>query len=120
PGGALNRVIESVVFNFYTMAGRAAQRLIAYSNDYADHSFYIAPFRSKTNAVYPPIKIPEPNPQRVEELRANWLSDVNGKARIIGFAGRFVEEKRPDVLIRALPIIHEQFPGTKIVFAGQY
>jgi glycosyltransferase involved in cell wall biosynthesis len=120
PSGLLNRFIEFVTFNFYKMAGWAAHRLLAYSNDYADHSYYIAPFRDKTSAVYPPIQIPEPNPQRVEDLRAEWLSGLNGNARVLGYAGRFVEEKRPDVLIRALPIIHEKYPGTKIVFAGQY
>jgi glycosyltransferase involved in cell wall biosynthesis len=120
PSGLLNRFIEFVTFNFYKFAGWAAHRLIAYSNDYADHSYYIAPFRNKTSAVYPPIQIPEPNSQRVEDLRADWLAGLNGSARVIGYAGRFVEEKRPDVLIKALPIIHAKFPGTKIVFAGQF
>jgi len=120
PSGLLNRFIEFVTFNFFKLAGSASHRLIAYSNDYADHSHYISPFREKTSAVYPPIQIPSPNPQRVEELRADWLVNANGTAKIIGYAGRFVEEKRPDILIRALPFVHKKFPGSKIVFAGQY
>ena len=39
---------------------------------------------------------------------------------MIGFAGRFVEEKRPDVLIKALSQIDDAFPGTRAVFAGEY
>ncbi len=120
PAGAFNRFVEWFTFLLYRMAGRAAQHIIAYSEDYADHSYYVAPFRSKTVAVHPPIDIPAPDPQRVEELRAGWLAGANGQARLIGYAGRFVEEKRPDVLIRALPTIHQKYPGTKIVFAGQY
>ncbi len=120
PKGLKNRLIQKFMFELYKIAGRAAHRIIAYSKDYADYSYYIAPFRKKTSAVYPPIVTPMPNPQRVEEMRAEWLSGINGTAGIVGYAGRFVEEKRPDVLIRALPFIHEQFPGTRIVFAGQY
>lgn len=120
PAGAFNRFVEWFTFQLYKMAGRAAHRIIAYSYDYADHSYYIAPFREKTSAVYPPIVIPAPDPRHVEELRARWLAGANGDARLIGYAGRFVEEKRPDVLIRALPVIHEKYPGTRIVFAGEY
>ncbi|MBN1430757.1 MAG: glycosyltransferase family 4 protein [Anaerolineae bacterium] len=120
PKGAFNRFVEWFTFQLYLIAGRIAPRIIAYSEDYADNSYYITPFREKTCTVYPPISIPIPDPQRVEALRDQWLSGTNGKARLIGYAGRFVEEKRPDVLINALPIIQQKYPGTKIVFAGQY
>ena len=39
---------------------------------------------------------------------------------MIGFAGRFVEEKRPDLLIRALEVINRTYPDARIVFAGQH
>jgi glycosyltransferase involved in cell wall biosynthesis len=120
PDGWLNRFIRWFTFQNFMLAGRAAQHLIAYSQDYADHSYYVAPFRDKTTAVHPPIKIPPANPQRAEDLREQWLAGTNGTARLIGYGGRFVEEKRPDVLIRSLPVIHEEFPGTRIVFAGQW
>jgi glycosyltransferase involved in cell wall biosynthesis len=58
-----------------------------------------------------------PNPHRVEEWRAEW-SDDGGP--IIGFASRFVEEKRPDVLLRALEIINQTYPNARIVFIGEY
>ncbi len=120
PVGALNRFIEWFTFQLYRMAGPVAHRILAYSSDYADSSYYVEPFREKTSIVYPPIIIPTPNPRRVEEKRAEWLSGADGDARLIGYAGRFVEEKRPDVLIRSLPRIHRKYPGTRIVFAGQY
>ena len=43
-------------------------------------------------------------PERAARLRAIW--GQNG-GPIIGYAGRFVEEKRPDVLIRALATINQ-------------
>ncbi len=39
---------------------------------------------------------------------------------MIGFAGRFVEEKRPDLLIRALEVVNRTYPDARIVFAGQH
>jgi glycosyltransferase involved in cell wall biosynthesis len=119
PEGALNRFIQWTTFQLYKTAGRTANHIIAYSQDYADHSYYIAPFREKTTPVHPPIAIPMPNPRHVEELRAEWTDNGSG-TKLIGYGGRFVEEKRPDVLIRALPTIHAQHPGTRIIFAGQH
>jgi glycosyltransferase involved in cell wall biosynthesis len=120
PTGLFNRFVQWFTFQLFKTAGRAAHRIIAYSHDYADNSYYVAPFREKTSIVYPPIVIPEPDAQQVAAKRSEWLPEGNSKARLIGYAGRFVEEKRPDVLIRALPVIHEKHPGTRIVFAGQY
>jgi glycosyltransferase involved in cell wall biosynthesis len=117
PQGLPNRVIQTVMFALYRfMAGRAA-RLIAYSDDYANHSYYLLPFRDKVSVIYPPVHMPLPNPQRAEEMRQEWAPEGGP---VIGFAGRFVEEKRPDLLIRALDAIGQKYPDAKIVFAGEY
>ncbi len=120
PNSWKNRFIMWFIFQLYKPAAHVAHRIIAYSTDYADNSYYIAPFRSKTTAVYPPIVVSIPDARRVEALREEWLAGVNGNARLVGYAGRFVEEKRPDILIRALSTVQERFPGTRIVFAGEY
>ena len=80
PDSLLNRFIRWFTFANYQLAGRAAHHIIAYSEDYADHSYYIAPFRQKTTAVHPPIKIPSASPHRIEELRETWLAGTNGTA----------------------------------------
>jgi glycosyltransferase involved in cell wall biosynthesis len=68
--------------------------------------------------VIPPfVDVPKPNPERVRELRREW-SPAGGP--ILGFAGRFVEEKRPDLLIRSLEVVNRAFPDARIVFAGQH
>jgi glycosyltransferase involved in cell wall biosynthesis len=117
PKGLMNRLIQGTMYAMYTLLARRAGRIIAYSQDYADHSYYLQPFMDKVMPVYPPIQMPLPNPQRVEELRARW-SDNGGP--VIGFAGRFVEEKRPDLLIRALDTINRAYPNVRVVFAGEY
>ena len=85
PDSPLNRFIRWFTFQNYRLAGQAAHHIIAYSEDYADHSYYVAPFRQKTTAVHPPIKIPEADPQKAEELRDRWLAGTNGTARLIGY-----------------------------------
>lgn len=120
PQGMFNRFVRWFTFQNYLLAGRAADHLIAYSEDYAAHSYYVEPFREKTVAIPPPIVTAEPRTGPAEELRRCWLEGASPDAKLIGYAGRFVEEKRPDVLIRALPAIHAVYPGSRIIFAGEY
>ncbi|PJF44811.1 MAG: glycosyltransferase family 1 protein [Phototrophicales bacterium] len=117
PEGFFNRFIEKFIFGLYAYMARYAHRIIGYSHDYADSSYYLKPFRDKVSIIYPPILMPEPDPERVAELRAQWQHDGGP---IIGYAGRFVQEKRPDVLIRALDTINKVYPNARVVFAGEY
>jgi glycosyltransferase involved in cell wall biosynthesis len=117
PRTPLNGFITWTMFQLYRFMAQRAARLIAYSHDYADVSYYLMPFRDKVSVVYPPVSIPEPEPEAAAALRAEW--GRNG-GPIIGYAGRFVHEKRPDLLIRALETINRRYPGARIVFAGEY
>lgn len=117
PRGGLNRLIERTVFMFYTFMARRAHRIIGYSHDYADHSYYLKPFRDKVSIIYPPILMPDPDPDRVAELRDQWQQ---GDGPVIGYAGRFVAEKRPDLLIKSLAVINQNYPNARVVFAGEY
>jgi glycosyltransferase involved in cell wall biosynthesis len=117
PDGLVNNFIKNSMFAMYKFMAKRAARLIAYSQDYADHSYYLQPFREKVSAIYPPIHMPLPDPQHAEELRAQWAKDGGP---VIGFSGRFVEEKRPDLLIHALEVINQTYPNARVVFAGEY
>lgn len=117
PKGAINRFISSTMFAMYKFMAKRAARLVAYSRDYADHSYYLKPFSDKVTPIYPPIHMPPPNPENVQKLREKW-SYQGGP--VIGFSGRFVEEKRPDLLIQALEIINQKYPNARVVFCGEY
>ena len=80
------------MFAMYKLLGRRASQILAYSQDYADHSYYLQPFMEKVSAVYPPIQMPLPNPQRVEELRAEWAKDGGP---LIGYARTLRRGKAP-------------------------
>jgi glycosyltransferase involved in cell wall biosynthesis len=117
PSGLLNRGIEVMIRKLFALGARSADQVIAYSDDYAEHSSYISPFISKTTAVYPPVRIPEPRPDARERLRAQLGV---GDKPLIGYSGRFVEEKRPDLILRALSHLDTLLPEAHVAFAGQY
>lgn len=117
PPGGLNRLIQATMFAMYRLAAHWSPRLIAYSQDYAAHSYYLRPYLDKVSPNLPPIVIPTPDAERVAALRRTWAPDGGP---VIGFAGRFVEEKRPDLLIRALAVINRRYPGARVVFCGEH
>jgi glycosyltransferase involved in cell wall biosynthesis len=117
PRSPLNAFITWTMFQLYKFMANRAGRIIAYSHDYADVSYYLMPYRDKVSVVYPPVTIPDPQPEKVAALRAQWQH--NG-GPVIGYAGRFVQEKRPDLLIRALEVINKRYPNVRVVFAGEY
>ena len=117
PESLMNRLIAKIMFGLYVfMAGRAPS-IIGLSRDYADNSYYLRPFLDKVETIYPPIRIPKPNAENAAKLRREW---GHADGPIIGYSGRFVQEKRPDLLIRALEVINRRHPKARIVFAGEY
>ncbi len=117
PPGLGNRVIRFIMFQLFKFMAKRAHRLVAYSHDYADNSYYLKPFLDKVSVIYPPIQVPPPDLERTRELHAQWSHE---SGPVIGFSGRFVAEKRPDLLIKALEVINTRYPNARIVFAGQY
>lgn len=117
PKGVVNRLITGAMFGFYRFMASAAPSFVCHTEDYARHSYYLQPYLERVEVIPPFIDVPKPNPERVSELRRAW-SPEGGP--IIGFAGRFVEEKRPDLLLRSLEVINRTFPTARVVFAGQH
>jgi glycosyltransferase involved in cell wall biosynthesis len=117
PDGLANRVIRFLMFQMYKFMASRAGRLVAYSQDYADQSYYLMPFAEKVTPIYPPIHMPPPDLEHAKQLRAQWSKDGGP---LIAYAGRFVQEKRPDLLIRALELVNRDYPHARIVFAGEY
>jgi glycosyltransferase involved in cell wall biosynthesis len=117
PAGPFNRLITAVMFGLYRVMAKSAPAFVSHTMDYARHSRYLRPYIDKVAVIPPFVDVPKPDPERVRELRRAWSPDGGP---IIGFAGRFVEEKRPDLLIRSLKVVNGAFPGARIVFAGQH
>ncbi|HEV8269257.1 MAG TPA: glycosyltransferase family 4 protein [Thermoanaerobaculia bacterium] len=116
PKGAANRLVERAAFGILLAAGSLAEAVTSYSDDYTAHSRLLTRLGKKVISVPPPVDIPPPDP---DAARA-WKKELGleGK-RLIGIAGRWVEEKGFDVLLEALPSIRAAVPGAHVVYAGE-
>ncbi len=117
PKGFINAIIGFLMNGNLTIAAYLADKLLAYSDDYAKNSYYLSRFLQKTTSVYPPIIIPTPKLDQVELMRKKQRLD--GKV-IIGVSGRFVEEKGYDFLLQSIPYIVKEIPNCSIVFIGEH
>lgn len=116
PRGLLNAGVGLAVRQSMVAAGHAAAAIVAYSDDYAGHSAFLTPFSRKTRVIAPPIDMPEPaDPGGRTWRQACGLTD----RRVVGVAGRWVEEKGFDVLLRAWPRLQARIPDAHLVFAGE-
>lgn len=117
PGGALNRVAERVVGATNAVAAALADRVVAYTDDYAAHSPFLRRHAEKVEVIGPPVVMPEPADSDVAAFRqGHGLGD----APLIGFAARFATEKGVDTLLDALPALNARVPGATVLFAGPH
>ncbi len=116
PQGLGNQFVQRSGWAMMHLAFRSCAAVTSYSQDYAENSTFLRPFLPKTSFILPPVEIPAPLPEQVAAMRAEL--GLEG-APLIGFAGRFVEEKGFDFLLQAVPLIAEQFPLVRLVYAGE-
>jgi glycosyltransferase involved in cell wall biosynthesis len=116
PDGLGNRLVERAVTWLMRRGEAGAGRISVYTRDYAAHSAFLRPFAGKLAYILPPVEIPRPDPAAT----AAWKRELGlDGARVIGFAGRFVEEKGFDFLLQAFPLVKARVPGAKLLFAGE-
>jgi len=117
PPGRFNDVVTQAVFGANWAAARFANRIVAYTHDYASHSRLLRRFTRKIEVIPPPVVMPAPAPDEVVAFRA--VHGLEGKT-VLGFASRFAAEKGIEHLIHAMPALIERFPNVKVLFAGPY
>ncbi len=118
PSGLFNRLVNLVVHFQNHLAGLLAHHLVTYTQDYADHSPYLARYRHKLTPILPPVTLPETTPQAVETFACQHAT--RERRPVIGMAARFATEKGVEVLLDALPRVLEKYPQAQVLFAGQY
>jgi glycosyltransferase involved in cell wall biosynthesis len=117
PSGLVDQTVEKVGTLLLDAAARLATVVSPLNDDYAAETPFLGRFADKLVPILPPVEIPEP--QSGEAMR--WRADLglDGK-RLVGFAGRFVEEKGFDYLLRAVPALLEAVPDAHLVYAGEH
>ncbi len=118
PAGPFNGLVNRVVDVMNYLAGLLADRVVAYTEDFAVHSPYLSRFAHKVVVIPPPVELPSATE---EEIRAFARRvGLDGRGPVIGMAARLAAEKGVEVLLEALPRILEVYPDARVLFAGQY
>lgn len=116
PERPFDQFVESSVTWLMKRALQRAARITIHTRDYAENSPFLSQFREKLVPILPPVDIPLPVPEQVTAWRRELGLD---NARVVGFAGRFVEEKGFDFLLKSVPYVLEQMPDVRFVYAGE-
>lgn len=114
--GFFNRIAEGSVWGGQLIAGMLADKIIPYTKDYADHSWYLHFFRRKLAYILPPIITGKPD----KNLARKWQKESERPQYIIGFAGRIARQKGIPYLLQSIPFLEKEITSFKIVFAGPY
>jgi len=118
PKTFFNRIVNQVVDFQNNMAGKLANHIVTYTQDYADHSPYLSRFASKLTPILPPVELPSATPEAVSAFAETNLTKQRNP--VIGMAARFASEKGVEVLLDAMPAILAKYPKAQVLFAGTY
>jgi glycosyltransferase involved in cell wall biosynthesis len=118
PEGLFNRLVNQVIIYMNHLAALLSDRIVTYTQDYADHSTYLSRYSHKLCIIPPPVGLPPPGEQAVENFARQY--HTNDRRPVIGMAARLATEKGVEVLLEALPRILERYPHAQVLFAGQH
>jgi len=116
PPTLFNRVANRVVDVANHAAANLADRIVAYTRDFAEHSPYLSRYLEKVEVIPPPVEVGRAGKEEVEAFRKRHR--LKGH-KVIGMAARLAAEKGVEYLLEAAPTILERHPGTRFLFAGQ-
>jgi glycosyltransferase involved in cell wall biosynthesis len=117
PPTLLNRAANRLSDWANHVAARLADAIVAYTDDFAQHSRFLSHYYpGKVRVIPPPVEMPVPAPAAIQEFRA--AQHLDGQGPVIGLAVRLATEKGVEYLLGALPKILECFPGARVLHAG--
>jgi glycosyltransferase involved in cell wall biosynthesis len=116
PPTLFNRIANQVVHGANHAAANLADRIVAYTRDFAEHSPFLSHYLGKIQVIPPPVEVGRATPGDVNAFKARH--HLEGR-KVIGMAARLAAEKGVEYLLEAAPTILEKHPGTRFLFAGQ-
>lgn len=105
-----NKFIQWWVEQANWLSLELAEKIVSYTQDYADNSRLVSKYPDKLSYIYPPI--PD---LAVDEKLKKELEKKIGPGPVVGVAARLAREKGIEYLIEALPMIKTK---VKIAIAG--
>ena len=118
PPGVFNAAVNQAVHLMNNLAGRYCHAVVAYTQDFAEHSPFFQRFNDKLHVIPPPVELPPMTRSGIVAFEK--MHNPEHKGPVIGMAARLAAEKGVEVLLEAFPTILERYPDARILFAGQY
>lgn len=112
-----NRVAAFLSFPFHIITYLLADKIVSYTQDYAQHSLFLRHFLAKTTFILPPVVVNTQSKGRIHKLKSQIHKNHNTK--VIGFVGRLGWEKGINYLIEAVASINQKYE-LKVVLVGPY
>ncbi len=116
PPSFVNWAAQTVSDLSNDIVAQLADRLIAYTDDFAQHSRYLSKYLPKVTVIPPPVEMPVPLPEAVAAFRQEHKLD--GQGPVIGLAVRLAAEKGVEYLLEALPRLIARHPNLRVLHAG--
>ncbi len=116
PAGLTNRLASAAVNVMQRFAARKADWLCSYTWDFARHSYLLSGHLNKTLVIHPPVTVADTTEADIVAFRERHGLE----GLLIGFAGRFAEQKGLHVLFAALATVWQRMPQARVVIAGEY
>jgi len=113
PKGLLNKISEYALHAANYLSLIFSHKIIAYTQDYAEHSKLLPLFRKKLLFIYPLIKTPEK--PKILPVRLQNYPESKKKIKFIGIAARVSAEKGIEYLFKAVPILQKELRENFII-----
>jgi len=112
-GNFSNILIGILTYPIHFLVYLLADKIVAYTKDYAKTSIFLRFFKNKIVYVLPPIKVNKSTPNPSFEKRRGEIIKDNEK--VVGFVGRIGWEKGLSYLIEAMKNVE-----AKLILVGPY
>lgn len=116
PPSLINAVAGGTVDLINRFAAALADRIVAYTDDFAQHSRFLSKYLDRVTVITPPVEAQAPAPEAVAAFQAQH--GLAGRRPVIGLAVRLAAEKGVEYLFEALPAILARHPDALILHAG--
>ncbi|MCL4384366.1 glycosyltransferase family 4 protein [Patescibacteria group bacterium] len=113
-GNLSNWLTAVISFPFHFLTYLLANKIVAYTQDYANQSFFLQMFKSKVNYILPPVAVAAEDKKESARIKREW-----GNQKIIGYVGRVGWEKGLEYLIKAFELVKQKRP-VKLVLVGPF
>jgi glycosyltransferase involved in cell wall biosynthesis len=113
PNGIARVLFTPLIKLSHLLTVLLSDRVVTITEDYARHSRFLRRFMSRVEQCYPPCPMPQGDPDRPLRL------DIEDDAPLVGFVGRFAEEKGIAYILDAAPEVLKAHPNAKFAFVGE-